>query len=487
MVIKKISRAHASQLALFVAFSAALQGGTLYWGQSASASWNTASNWFTDSDGTAVATAIPTSADDIIFSITSLNTTATAVTASTAIAAQSITFNSSAGSNFQSSGSTARTFDLGSGGITVDAAAGAVNLGNTGATISLRLSASQTWTNNSASQLRLVNAVAGPATGTSPMTLTLKNTGAGAMLFSNSLNNGAAGAALSLVIDSSGSGVTTLSGSGSTYSGGTTIKSGVLQISNASLGSGGLTLGDTTGSASARLNLQNSPSIATNITVAAGSSGSKSIVALTSAATPTLSGTISLSDNLNFGTTLTANTNPTITLTGVISGTGGITLNNSLVGSGTRTVTLTLGDGTNAVTNTYSGNTTLTNGALVLADNAALTFYIGANGVNNKVSGSGSNSATFAGDFVINTAGASLVDGNSWTLVDVGTLNESFAATFTVSGFDDAGGNLWTKDGFTFNEATGILSYSAVPEPSAFAFIGGLASLAALGFLRRRS
>ncbi len=108
--------------------------------------------------------------------------------------------------------------------------------------------------------------------------------------------------------------------------------------------------------------------------------------------------------------------------------------------------------------NTYTGNTRVNGGTLVLADNARLKFAVGANGVSNKVTGTGA--ATFAGDFTLDLAGADPAPGNRWTLVDV--AKRSFGPTFTLVGFTkkdgvhtmtDAANRLWT-----FAESTGILA-----------------------------
>ncbi len=110
--------------------------------------------------------------------------------------------------------------------------------------------------------------------------------------------------------------------------------------------------------------------------------------------------------------------------------------------------------------NTYTGNTTINTGTLILADNAGLKFVIGANGVNNKVTGAGT--ATLNGDFTLDLTGAATANGNTWTLVDATT--KTFSPTFTVNGFTEAA-DVWTKtDGsttWTFTEATGILSVSS--------------------------
>ena len=75
-----------------------------------------------------------------------------------------------------------------------------------------------------------------------------------------------------------------------------------------------------------------------------------------------------------------------------------------------------------------TGNTTINGGGLTISENTTLKFTIGANGVNNKVTGTGT--VTLNGKFDIDVGTAGTTFGNSWSIVDVGTLNETFGATF---------------------------------------------------------
>ena len=142
---------------------------------------------------------------------------------------------------------------------------------------------------------------------------------------------------------------------------------------------------------------------------------------------------------------------------GVISNTTG-TLAITKIGTGTLNL---------SGANSYSGNTTVNAGTLVLADNAQLKFVTGAtSGVNNTVSGAGT--ITIDGDFNIDTTlteAAALTSG-SWTLVDVSTLVETFNPSFSIlgAGWSEAG-NVWSKivggRKYTFDEATGILTLAS--------------------------
>ena len=121
--------------------------------------------------------------------------------------------------------------------------------------------------------------------------------------------------------------------------------------------------------------------------------------------------------------------------------------------------------------NTYTADTLINAGAnLIIADTGELQFYPAANGVTNSVGGTGN--LQYDGILRIVTSGANSTPGNSWTLVNVGSLaTATFGSTFAVTGSSgdfaqtavDSG--IWkVVDGgreWTFTESTGTLSVAA--------------------------
>lgn len=197
------------------------------------------------------------------------------------------------------------------------------------------------------------------------------------------------------------------------------------------------------------------------------------------------------------GTTLLTGTGVTRTITGGFAGaaaadTNTLTFSGAIAdGGGGNGITFTNTADTRIVlsgVNTFTGNTTVTGGNLTLSDNAELKFVIGGNGVNNQLTGNGT--VTLNGDFRFDLTGAGTTLGNSWNIVNVGSLTETFGATFSVVDFSDLGGNVWEKVNggrtYQFSEATGILSVTAVPEPATWVLVAAGLTVGVI-FRRRRS
>jgi len=166
---------------------------------------------------------------------------------------------------------------------------------------------------------------------------------------------------------------------------------------------------------------------------------------------------------------------------------GPILLGARLVGQGT--ITNPGSDGTGRTltiansSNTFTGSL-VNHGRLVLADGANLNFVVGANGVNNSVSGTGPET-TFDGRFAFDLSGASTNVGDSWTIVTASP--RSFGGTFAVDGFDLVGGGTgagkWQAAAkgaiYSFDTASGVLQ--VVTD---FATDTNVVAYSSVGFLR---
>lgn len=154
---------------------------------------------------------------------------------------------------------------------------------------------------------------------------------------------------------------------------------------------------------------------------------------------------------LGTGTSTLLANNATITVTAPIGGTTGTLLLSTNAGTGGRQIIL-------SGVNTYTGAIQVggLSGA-VLTSTGKLAFIIGANGVNNGITGAAP--FVFEGAFAIDLTAAGNTIGNSWTLVDVSTVVETFAETFSIDGFIENSG-IWTSPSgaYQFNEATGKLT-----------------------------
>ena len=193
------------------------------------------------------------------------------------------------------------------------------------------------------------------------------------------------------------------------YSGNTYIAGGTLQFNSTGFASNtpNLYLGETSGTNTATLALGSTTggqNFTNAVTVRGGSSGTKTISSLATSGNSTLSGAVTLQDNL----TVNSASGGTLTFSGVVSGSG-FGLTNSGVGT-----TVLSGN------NTYTGGTTISAGTL-------------------RVNGqTGSNSGTGTGSVAVNAGGT--LSGNGRIAGAVTVANSSTAvlypnssATLTIS------------------------------------------------------
>ncbi len=151
---------------LIAAWPQRAQAANLYWDGTGTL-WSTAGFWSTDAGATTPDPgAGPVAADTAFFNISTVNTAQTVNLGSANQAATGLVFNST-GTTLLQGGGTNRILTLGAGGITVNAGAGAVTIGNAatnGQGAGIALNGNQTWTNNSTNAATVFNAVTGTST-----------------------------------------------------------------------------------------------------------------------------------------------------------------------------------------------------------------------------------------------------------------------------------------------------------------------------------
>jgi autotransporter-associated beta strand protein len=283
--------------------------------------------------------------------------------------------------------------------------------------------ATTTISQDSNNAQRIANKIS--ASNNSTVTLTLTGSGPGIVTLSGSIDSGSGNR--DYAITKTGTSSFTLSGN-NTYGGATAVNAGVLNIQHANaLGS---TASGTSVASGAALQIQGGIALGTEALTLNGSgiasdgafrniSGNNSFAgAITLGSASNLasdSGALTLSGNVNNGGfLLTESGAGNVTITSVISGTGGLTK----TGAGTLTLS-------GAASNTYTGPTTVNQGTLILAKPgsvAAPAITIGGAGASATVQ--------LNGAFQLYGAATTI---NSGGLLNLNNFNE-YVTTLTVSG-----------------------------------------------------
>ncbi len=271
--------------------------------------------------------------------------------------------------------------------------------------------------------LRISGPVSGAASeGVSLLTLGGSNTGQNTI--SGVIADGTAGGALA--VEKTGAGLWMLNAA-NTFSGGLTIRAGELRIANpggaAAAGSGPIVLGGSAGDAAAVLRVDNSFSPEQPLTVAAGSSGMKTLTA-GQVAGPGYKGPVTLEHDLTVALTTGGATHPNFTFAGA----GTINLNQ-------HTLTLSLAQGTAGNSNNATitvnkpvvgqGSVRISGGGL---SSGARTVKLSA--ANAYTGGTVAGGTGSTGNLVVDVSGDQTEATGGW---DIDVNNESATAATTVN------------------------------------------------------
>lgn len=208
---------------MVLALQMAANAETIYWDGSGGTSWATNASWSTVVGGgtNPGAGAVPGVNDVANFSSSNITNTAQTVNLAANRTVQGLIFlGTNAATTTLLAGGTNRTLALAGTGITVNSGAGAVTIGSAtgGQQVAVTLGAAQSWTNNSANALTVVNNVANGA-----FLLNLAGTGNTTL---SGVVSGTGG------LTKSGAGTATLSGA-NTYTGATVVDGGTVILSGA--------------------------------------------------------------------------------------------------------------------------------------------------------------------------------------------------------------------------------------------------------------
>ena len=421
------------------------ESASLYFSAADNSSISSTGNWATSATGTPVATAAPTSADDLFFNITANNSANRTVNlAASSRSANSVTFNSSGTTTVNrgtSTSSSTANWTINTG-ITVGSGAGVVTVATTDQKVVLKLgdvAGAFNLNNNSASAVTFNQMVGLTTSGANSRTLSVGGSGAGGVNFMGGLENGSSTASLSLRVTNSST--TVRIDAASSYTGGTILDAGTIALGSATaLGTGNLTIngGGIASISSAR-------TIANNITA----NGDFKLGGLNQSLT--LNGTLGLGGgtrNITLGNSATVN--------GVISN-GGLSIGGD--GSGTiRTMTLVSG------ANSYSGATTVSSANLVVSGSIASSSgttvgNLGSLTVNGTASG-----------VTVNSGGSLLGSG---TVGAVTLNNGSFLKPGNSPGNLTATSSVWNS-GATYDWQITSLTGTAGTNWDLFTVSGGL-------------
>jgi autotransporter-associated beta strand protein len=384
------------------------------WTGGTSVTWATGTNW----SGSTVPGGTAANADIVTFNSSAYSFAPTAVSN---YFVGGLSFGASnTGSLTLTSATNNNRLNVGSSGIQMTSGSGAVTFG-AASSQGINVTSNQSWTNNSASLLTVNRVAVDDLAATGTYTVTINGSGTGGVTVPSNvadLNNSAdASRKLAVIINSTG-GATNFANS-STYSGGTTLTAGILQVGGASAGTSGAPTSSALGTGSLALN---------GGTLSSGATNNRTVFNPT-----TIGGNVTLGDATNNGVLtfdtavgLTGGTRALTTATGSGATFSGVVSNGGITKLGAGTLTLS-----GAAANTYTGLTTASAGSLTLAKTSgdAIAGDLLVNGGNVDV--------TVASTQIADTATVEVSSG-SFT---IGTLINETVATVKLTGGNIIGNN----------------------------------------------
>ena len=118
--------------------------------------------------------------------------------------------------------------------------------------------------------------------------------------------------------------------------------------------------------------------------------------------------------------------------------------------------------------NSYTGNTTVNGGSLTLAYGGSTVFRPTSNHTSNQITGTPGHPVNLDGQFYLDLSAADGTAGNTWTLVDAASVEETYGGSFTVASsagpFTNSSGVWALKDRsitWTYTQSTGVFSATA--------------------------
>ncbi len=325
-------------------------------------------------------------------------------------------------------------------------------------------------------QIRTGGISSGAASGTQFLTSTVGTTYLGSAAV---LSDGGSGGKLGLRVNGGSLIVATAASQNNTFSGGVSIEDGTLRLDLANnatpLGANVVQLGKTGASTSATLAVRNG-SVANNIQVNHVVGGVLSLAAPSVGTQATLTGTVTLANDLSIWTSDSSGTgvNGKLNLNGKLTGTGNLTVSASNADSTNSLANAVLFGGT--VANDYVGTLALTAGQLQLNKSNNVTAVTG----DVSISASGVLKWNFS-EQIKDMAGIDVASGGYlWLNGKTETLRSLKLGTYSLPAGTYAESDLraGSHGGYFFGTGSGTLII-VVPEPSSLSLLalGGLAML----------